>query len=66
MKIELLYFNGCPSWQRGLENLKSALQLEGIETNVNLVNVRDDADAVRFDERARNRQADAASASRTS
>jgi hypothetical protein len=29
MKIELLYFDGCPSWQAGLENLKAALQQEG-------------------------------------
>jgi len=48
MKIELLYFDGCPSWQRGLENLKSALQLEGIETNVHLVRVQDDTDAMRL------------------
>jgi hypothetical protein len=49
MKIELLYFDGCPSWQTGLNNLKSALQLEGIESEVNLVNVRDDADAIHLE-----------------
>lgn len=48
MNIELLYFDGCPSWQKGLENLKVALQLEEIETNVNLVRIRDDADAMRL------------------
>lgn len=48
MKIELLYFDGCPSWQAGLENLKSALQLEGIETTVELVKVWDGSDATRL------------------
>ena len=49
MQIELLYFDGCPSWQTGLKNLKSALQLEGIEAEVNLVNVQDEADAIRLE-----------------
>ena len=49
MKIELLYFDGCPSWQTGLQNLKSALQLEGIEAEVNLINVQDEADAIRLE-----------------
>jgi len=48
MKFELLYFDGCPSWQTGLENFKSALQLEGIAATVNLIKVRDDADAMRL------------------
>ena len=47
MKIELLYFDGCPSWQRDLENLKSALEPEGIESNVQLVRVQDDRGAMR-------------------
>ena len=45
MKIELLYFDGCPSWQSGLENLKTALSAEGIDAPVELVKVSDDADA---------------------
>ncbi|MFH1907728.1 MAG: thioredoxin family protein [Chloroflexota bacterium] len=49
MQFELLYFDGCPSWQTGLNNLKSALQLEGIEAEVTLVNVRDEADAIRLE-----------------
>ncbi len=49
MQIELLYFDSCPSWQTGLQNLKSALQLEGIEAEVSLVNVQDDADAIRLE-----------------
>jgi len=48
MQIELLYFDCCPSWQTGLKNLKSALQLEGMEVEVNLVNVQGEANAVRL------------------
>lgn len=47
MKIELLYFDGCPSWQTGLENLKAALKAENIPASVELVKVADDADAAR-------------------
>ena len=28
MKIEFIYFDGCPSLEMGLQNLKSALQKE--------------------------------------
>jgi hypothetical protein len=47
MKIELLYFDGCPTWQIGLENMKAALQIEGLDVYVELVEVLDDADATR-------------------
>jgi hypothetical protein len=45
MKIELLYFDGCPSWKPGLANLKSALELEGLEVPVDMVRVEDEAGA---------------------
>ena len=45
MKIELLYFDGCPSWQAGLENLKAALRLGGLDVSIELVRVTNDADA---------------------
>ena len=45
MKIDLLYFDGCPSWQPGLDNLKSALALEGIQAEISLVKVRDNGEA---------------------
>ena len=45
MKIELLYFDGCPFWQIGLKNLNAALQAKGLDTPVELVKVQDDADA---------------------
>ncbi len=46
MKIELLYFDGCPSWETGLANLKSVLELEGIETQVDLIKVEGDEEAI--------------------
>lgn len=47
MKVELLYFDGCPSWQSGLENLHSALQANGLDVSVELVQVLDNDDAAR-------------------
>ncbi len=48
MKIELLYFDGCPSWQNGLKNLEAALQEEGVSASVEMVKVTDDDDATRL------------------
>ena len=48
MKIDLLYFDGCPSWQEGLENLNTALIRENIQAEINLVRVDDDAEAARL------------------
>jgi len=47
MKIEVLYFEGCPSWQTGVENLNAALKLEGLSWPVELVVVQDDEDTQR-------------------
>jgi len=48
MKIELLYIDDCPSWEMGLQNLKAALHLEAIHADVDLVKIRDEADATRL------------------
>lgn len=45
MNIELLYFDGCPSWQTALENLKVALQEEGISEVITMIEIRDDEQA---------------------
>lgn len=37
MQIDLLYFDGCPSWQIGLDNLNTALEAEGIQAKIHLV-----------------------------
>ena len=48
MKIELFYFNGCPSWETGLKNLEAALQEEDLFASVEMVKVVDDSDATRL------------------
>ena len=48
MKIDLLYIDDCPSWQGGLENLKAALEAEGLEADIRLVRVPDDTEAARL------------------
>ncbi|MDP1713308.1 MAG: hypothetical protein Q8L41_01060 [Anaerolineales bacterium] len=48
MKIELLYFDGCPSWKNGLKNLETTLEEEGLTASVEMVRVNDDNDAARL------------------
>lgn len=50
MKIELLYFDGCPSWEGGLRNLQAALREEDITADVEMVKVEgvDDATRLKF------------------
>ena len=45
MPAELYYFDGCPSYRRALENLKSALRLEQCTDEVDMIPVADAADA---------------------
>jgi hypothetical protein len=47
VNVELLYFDGCPSWQSGLQNLRSALKANGLDVSVELVQVMDNDDAAR-------------------
>ncbi len=48
MKIELLYFNDCPSWKSALENLKAALTAERLVAEIHLVQVEDNDAAARL------------------
>ena len=48
MQIDLLYFEGCASWKRALENLRAALAAEGLQADVRLVKVEDAAEAARL------------------
>ena len=48
MLIDLLYFDGCPSWQVGLENLKAALSQAGLQAEIQLIRVADNAEANRL------------------
>jgi hypothetical protein len=45
MTVELLYFDGCPSWQNALANLREAL---GGSVQVSLLAVETEADAERL------------------
>lgn len=45
MRIELLWFEGCPSHQRAKELLEQVLREEGIADQVEMIQVHDDADA---------------------
>lgn len=47
LKIQLLYFDGCPSWQSGLKNLHAALMANGLDVSVELVQILDNDDAAR-------------------
>lgn len=38
-KIELLFFEGCPSYKDALKNLKDAIAEENIETEIEMINV---------------------------
>jgi hypothetical protein len=48
MQIDLLYFDGCPSWQAGRDNLKAALEAEGVSAEVRMVRVENDDEAARL------------------
>ena len=45
MKIDLLYFDGCPSWQIALDILKRVLREEGIPEPVNVIEIVNDEQA---------------------
>ena len=45
MQIDLLYFDDCPSWQSGLENMMAALEAEGLDAKIRMVNVTNEAEA---------------------
>jgi copper chaperone CopZ len=45
MKIEVLYFDGCPNHKPTVERVREVLQQEGISAEVSEVHIRDDAAA---------------------
>lgn len=46
MKIELLYFEGCPNHVQALDNLKSALEESGLNERIDVINVTDNTEAL--------------------
>jgi hypothetical protein len=45
MNIDLLYFEGCPSWQNALANLQKVSKVEGLDITINPVEVKSDREA---------------------
>jgi hypothetical protein len=45
MKVEILYFDGCPTYQATHETLAEVLSEEGLEAEVELVTVNTDEEA---------------------
>ena len=45
MTILLLFFDGCPSWEIALRNLKAACRLEDLTWPIELAEVQDNDDA---------------------
>lgn len=45
MKIEIFYFDGCPSYLDAANNVREALRLEGTAATLELVPVETEADA---------------------
>jgi hypothetical protein len=43
--IDVLYFDGCPSWKNALKNLRAALKAENIQAKVHLVLIGSDEEA---------------------
>ena len=48
MKIELLYFDGCPTYSPAQKALKQALSEEGIDARIQLLAVNTDEEAQRM------------------
>ena len=46
-EITLLYFDGCPSWQPVLENLKKVIEAERIQAKITLLKIDDPEKAQR-------------------
>ena len=48
MRVELLYFDGCPSYRNAEEDLRRVHAEEGVEAEVELVEVNSDEEARRL------------------
>jgi hypothetical protein len=48
MKVEVLYFDGCPTYEAATKTLRVVLAEEGVEAEVELVAVNTDEEARRF------------------
>ena len=43
--VEVLYFSGCPSWKKTIEDLKFVLAEKGVESDFKITRIESDEDA---------------------
>ena len=48
MKLEVLYFDGCPAYETATRTLRAVLEEEGLESDIELVAVNTDEEARRL------------------
>jgi hypothetical protein len=48
MKVEVLYFGGCPTYETATKTLRAVLAEEGLEADIELVAVNSDEEARRL------------------
>jgi hypothetical protein len=48
MKVEVLYFDGCPTYEAATKTLRAVLAEEGVEADIELVAVNSDEEARRL------------------
>jgi hypothetical protein len=48
MKVEVLYFDGCPTYETATKTLRAVLAEEDVESDIELVAVNSDAEARRL------------------
>jgi hypothetical protein len=48
MKVQVLYFDGCPTYEMATRTLRAVLAEEGMEAEVQLIAVNSDAEAGRL------------------
>jgi hypothetical protein len=47
MRIEFLYFTGCPSWKRALEDLREVMEEMGIDGEIEMIEIKTEEDVQR-------------------
>jgi hypothetical protein len=48
MRVEVLYFGGCPTYETATKTLRLILAEEGVESEIKLVDINDDEEAQRL------------------
>ncbi|GIV19097.1 MAG: hypothetical protein KatS3mg023_0848 [Armatimonadota bacterium] len=48
MKVQLLYFPDCPSHERAMELVREAIQMEGVQAQIEVVRIETEQEAERY------------------